>query len=503
MAEFERHIIQDCILKDITADVTIPVAAFEVVYNLDQVPTMQITPALGRDLFNQVAGDFSLMRERDQCQLILTIDGEDKLLMEGFVASLSGSDNAGIFKRTVSAIINIKHNAVLLANNPPMASIFTGNNQSRLVSLAKKRKNRYFEVKPGGGQPPQFLALSTFTDSIIKSGGGQNPAVIFDNIIKAVAEDWNLNQQDIEDLIKTREGSTFDVLAQDETFITEIAKIYLRLWPTSNMWGALVAAANAIFMRIVPFNTGFYIGNPLASVRTPHIQLKSTEYIAISQSVVDNLKEPVDGVLVRDPTDPYGVKGPLLQTAFPPLTPGDEAGKNKYYHFVDFPAWASFVKARFYSPIPKGGIKKNGGAGVEKKEDPATVKGQAITNLEEYYRRVGVRVAKVIYSMKREKKVAVAITLPYRDDLMPGSIVELENSGAFDLSFLGGTTYFGMIQGMRIKGDMTTKSGTLNTTLNIVSIRNAVDNADDTLTFDEHPLCTELWKAIDLFGEDI
>jgi hypothetical protein len=491
MAEFERHIIQDCILRDLTQDIEVPVSRFEVVYALDEIPTMQIVPALGRDLFNKVDNDFNKMRERDEVELILTIDGDEKLLMSGIVAALSASDNAGVFKRTVSAVISVKHKAVLLATNPPMSVLFTGDKAATLTELNRRKKDKYFTSNIAGGTGAQFTAVSQFIADTVKAGIGKDPAAIYKAVIESVAKDWNIAAEDIEALIKLQGNTeiTFDLASN--SFIEEMANIWVRAWGNSSMWQATVRACNNIFLRIIPFNTGFYIGQPMAAVRTPNVQLKSTEYIELKQSVVDNLAEPVDGVVIRDPLDLLGRDFNLDNRAFPPV---DKNSKGKYYHFMDFPAWAKPFANEFYNATQN--IKKNKVAAQRK--DPE------IQDKEDYYNRVSTRVAKAVYSQMREKKLVVSITLPYRDDLMPGTLIQLENSGAFDLSFFGGATYFGMIQGMKIIGDMTQASGKLNTFLDIVNIRNEEDNNDDDLTFEDHPIFSNgTWKAIDLFGDEV
>ena len=141
--DIKRVNVEDCILKDITQGIELPVTRFDVTFKLDEIPTLNVVPALGRDLFNKVENEFNKMRERDEVELIITLDGVDTTIMTGFVSSISGSDNAGLFKRTVSATIAIKHKAVALATSPPLSTVFTGNASTTLTQLDNKKKMKY------------------------------------------------------------------------------------------------------------------------------------------------------------------------------------------------------------------------------------------------------------------------------------------------------------------------------------------------------------------------
>jgi len=107
--------------------------------------------------------------------------------------------------------------------------------------------------------------------------------------------------------------------------------------------------------------------------------------------------------------------------------------------------------------------------------------------------------ARSLYGQLRAQQAQIQLTFPFRIDLMPGTVVELENTEAAPLSFIG-DSLFGMVQSVTIACSTLEDNPSLLTTVQLVSVRNTQDNDDDNITFDGHPIYEGRWVGIDLDG---
>jgi hypothetical protein len=165
--------------------------------------------------------------------------------------------------------------------------------------------------------------------------------------------------------------------------------------------------------------------------------------------------------------------------------------KNAYYHYKTLPDWLYNESSFRYNNGEKIISEKNRATANAKEADAGAQKA--------HYSQVGDWAAKMAFANARTNKAGVTLVFPFRDDLMPGTTVKIENSDAEDLSFLGATLY-GMVSSTSISCNMLGESGTLNTVIRVGAVRNESDNNSDNLTFTETPFYEGDWVGVDLYG---
>jgi hypothetical protein len=491
MAELNRVIVNKCVLTLLESGVEFPVSRFDINFRLNTIPTMTVVPGLGRSLRKGTQQLLKQAKVRDQVQLKLTVDGTERVLFEGYISTISGSDTANVFTRKLSASIQVKHNVIALSGAPSTSYIYSGSSGDNLNTL-QFNKARMDAITSELNS--ENLVSWSNENARLKEEIDRSPHLFpghaIRNMTLTLQKEFSAAEELSEDLIKIYDPANLnDIPLTAENVTQNLVKTFLKGWVVSNAWESMVRTARHFFLNIIPFNTGVYIANPSSLVNQPSLTIASSEYISISQSQVDNLSEPIDGIIIRMPfTDVLN----KFEIGFPPEAAGGSSTPvaNQYYHYRTFPAWLLGEEDTQYG-LGKN-VTETNRARVDAKEPPHE-------DPEEYYVTVGDLVAKTLYAEARTQKAAFSLTFPYREDLMPGTIVEVENSDAEDMSFIGDTLY-GMINATTISCNMLGASGTLNTSIEVGGVRNEEDNNNDSFTFDKSPLYEDNWVGIDLFG---
>jgi hypothetical protein len=488
-----RNLINDAWLA--FEDKVMPVASFKVDYKLDTMPTASIVPALGRSLTGGRRVTMGEFKEGDRADLFLKINGETKLLFSGFVSHIAGADNSADFtgQRTLSGTVLLHHRAVKLAGSPPVSFAYSGEHKDMFTTL----NNRLARIQLFGTDPLAELdPISGFLALYISELGGElsSPPVAFKFIIEKLMSEFS-PLMDVDDVVQAYEPAAMLENRPNPDFVNlimHIANAFSNGWANSNTWETLKRACAQFFLHIVPYNNGFYIANPLALLQVPSKVIKTSEYVNIQQTTARNRIEPVDGVVVRIPSkiEP-GLPGVISPVIYPPLEQASVMPTKKYYHFASVPPWLYPVLRDQFGARSSKPVNKHNRSTVEEGKQPA------IENVPEHFEVVGAAVAKMIYSLLKMNKTAVSLTMPYRDDLMPGTAVQIENTDAEDLSFIGDTLH-GMIYSTSIECSTLQAPGSIRTIVQVVSVRNTEDNTN--LGLAEHPIYSHTWVGTDLCG---
>jgi len=483
--------VEDCILRTGGAD--IPVARLDVKFALDEIPSGDLTLAVGRDLEGGNDSPISALEEGADAEIILTVDGTDHTLLKGYILSMSGSDNAGLFKRTTSLVVHIAHGARKLAGSPPTSYAYTGDNQ--FLSIAQKN---LMAVAQFGTKPPgirdDWNSYSGFQDAFTREGSPLDAAKLLQFITDKVTGEFAPQANDFaKNLLKPADGTTIGKFVLDPvSFIDAASRKYRESWVTANAWEALKRAAHYLFINLVPYNEGIYIAPTLALGRETSVDISPDDYISWAPGLRETTAEPVDGVVASVPIGDGRIG---FKIAFPPLDDGGagQVKQNRFYHFRQLPDWVYPIAAMMYGKKSGKVNKKNKGA-VEKKQ-PKLEGG----NLKEHFNSVGEAIVKVIYSqMKMTTKVG-RVTFPFRTDLMPGTNIKFDSSDAAAVDFIG-DELVGMVSRTHFSADMTQGQGSLTVNLDISTLRNKQDNENDDMTFAEHPVYDKVWKGTKLDG---
>ena len=278
----------------------------------------------------------------------------------------------------------------------------------------------------------------------------------------------------------------------------------------SNVWGALVDSAAKLFLAILPYSDGLYLANPLALLRQPNKRLRASELINITTTLsARDFPEPVDGVVLKVPVlypgdvgvDTTASEATLARQgafrfAYPPVNSNGSTEmvtenilNGRYYHWLDMPEWLQYLdNLSNYSEADRLGKTKIA-------EDRTNGIGQL-------YKVTGPAVAKEAYAQFKCTRAAMQLTLPYREDLMPGTVVAVENTPAQSISFLGKTLY-GMIESTSFICDVFQSAPTLLTRVQLVAVRSENDNQEPPKGFGlaKSEMYEGAWVGMDLQGK--
>jgi hypothetical protein len=488
-----RNLIDDAWIA--FEDKVMPVASFKVNYKLDTLPKAVIVPALGRSLTGGRRVPLSEVKENERADLFLKINGVTKLLFSGFVSHISGSDNSEdtTGQRALSSMIILNHRAIKLAGSPPVSFAYSGNKKDMFTVL----NDHLARVQLfGTDAQAQLSPLSGFLSMYVRDLGVQiaSPTVTFKYIIQKLMSEFS-PLMDVDDIVQAYEPAVMLADRPNPGFINLIkdyANAFSRGWTNSNSWESLLRACSQFFLHVVPYNNGIYIADPLALFQVPSKVITSKEYTNIQQSSARGKVEPVDGVVVRVPAKVEPSANSLLSPiVYPPVTQAPVMPTKRYYHFASVPPWLHPILSASFGTRNSKPVNKTNRSSVEEGKE------LEVENVPEHYQNVGERLAKMLYSMVKMDKTAMSLLMPFRDDLMPGTNVQIENTDSEDLSFIGDTLY-GMIYSTSIECSTLQPPGRIQTTIQVVSVRNTQDN--EALGLDEHPIYSHPWVGIDLFG---
>jgi hypothetical protein len=464
------------------------IGGFELTYQFDEIPHATVQPALGTGLVKDTTSSLADIREGESCRLLIKVNNQTRTLFSGYVSAINSDDNSTITERRFTASLELTHISGKLAGSPPMQ--FSTTNRVKNVIMAASDKPAFVQaliqsdlVIDKNGTSSVYAAFSKIFSGTIF---GHFPAILireaavglnnqFSSIVKADTIVRAFEQANTQSLL-------LDVLTTTNNIITS----FTEAWPTSNTWEAMKRTANYFFLHIIPFNSGVIVANPIGHLKTPNKTITAREYFSIKQSASTNFLEPVDGIVVRIPTQ-NDIDKPFV---YPPnLLDPKNIPENAYLHHASLPAWLNPVlKTTFGTRKAQRPTRAQAGSNTLVASE---------TPLDEFYRLVGERAAKMIYSQFRGRKAGVSLAMPFRTDLMPGTVVKIENTDEDTISFLG-ETLFGMISNTLISGSMLENSGRLNTVIQVVNVRNDADNKQ--LGFDDHPIYGVPWVGINLFG---
>jgi hypothetical protein len=446
------------------------------------------------------------LKEGLQVKVVFSSNKERELLMEGFVQSIIIAQNSTMFKSKAMANVVIKHNAIRLAGSPPVSFAYTTQSAPNLQTLYLYDKLQLYVnpiADPNGDAPTDIYPGSAFIEQITRELGvaaAAYPTALLEYIAQSLADQWGLStsMEEPEELVKKYDPANLEHLSVASINLAQtLVSVFSQNFPNTNAWEAMRNTARYMMLDIVPFNRGVYVGNPNSLLREPDLVIKASEYVDLSDTTSFNLKEPVDGIAVLNPLVRVGNSpaGSIIASWPPNL---DESGdvseilpEGRYYHFKEFPKWlASFHDARF-GPANTGDVNEENPGTTEPDNKPAQTK--------EDYVDLGARIAKEMYARARITKKKLGIILPFRTDIMPGSVVSIQKPPAREDYFVS-ENLVGYVTKVFIEGDLSAGQGRLQTSINVAGARTEEENEDDNLTFEEHPLYQGRWVGIDLNG---
>jgi len=493
----QRTLVQDCSLWFPDKELKMPVAKFSVTFALDSIPRAEVVPALGRNI---VTGTQALLKDVEnnmRVDLLIKINDVESTLLSGYVQDISGNDNSTPFARKLSTRITIMHLAIRLAGAPPTSFGYSTKHPSVLASLSsQKGTGNIFTDKVAITNAELIISFLQHLNNEKGAAIADFPGEVLKFVVQDIMEKHNplLTPEELDVLIRTWDPANLTQFNPvREHFVISVAKKFSQGWTSTNTFSALVSTANYLFMHVVPFNTGFYLGNPFSLLRTPCVNVKSSEYINMSTQTTFNLQEPVDGVILQSPT---GQERHYI--TYPEKVDANAAlPKERYYHIRQYPDWVLPVYTYQYGFADKIKVTADFRSRIKARGwEPGSTEAE---DFADYLANAGTRVAQAMYATDRMQKAQMQLMFPYREDIMPGTMVTVENSGAEDMSFMG-DNITGMVNKTVFMCDMFQQTGQLNMAATLSSLRNTEDNTNPDLTFETHPVYQQNWTGINLDG---
>lgn len=483
----------------------IPVSSFVVTYTMDEIPTAEVIPAIGKPLDEDEFADafwdtIADIGKNMAARLRATINDEEQLLIDGYISAISTQDESSVSSRRMGASISIQGKAIKLAGAPSTSFVYSDGCES-LPILAMKRLNVniFSSRNPTTGQKKSINGIENFVSNYVSTNPSHAywPAQTLRSITDSLYEEMGgPDYRDVVDnVIKAYTGAQIRGLNLDiTTYLRNVCEVFSGAWRSQNAWEALRSTSKYLMMHIIPFNTGFYIANPYSLDRNTAKRIKTGEYLRLQKVRTEHLSEPINGVLMRPPAGiPYSAIRANAASyfgetyAFPRPKKGNII--DGYYHYRQFPSWLYKERAALVNKPAQG---------KPFAEKPDINLG-ADSSMSDFYKRVGNVVARAIYGQLLLSQTSVSITMPYRTDLMPGTRFVLENVDGSKISFIGSEMH-GMVTSTQFRCSTMSDSPELSVTLQAVSVRNEEDNKDDNLTFDGHPIFDRPWVGTTLFG---
>lgn len=513
-----RFTVNDAVMRLVDTDIDVPLSRFIVRFALNEIPHAEVVPALGKELTGGRKSELANIKEKSRARIVLTLNGTERLLFEGFVASVQADNNAGILESTLSANVLLQHNAVEIAGMPSESFVYSARTSNFETLMNQKLKAPLFGIGKEDATGPLYT-LADFIQRLWEVEGDtvyNYPGRVLKFIAEKMTEEFNAEMEtavDVSDLIRIYDPANFSKIGLvPEDFLGKLADRFVANWRSGNVWSSIVDCCNYLFLKVVPFNTGFYICDPYNLDRKPAVVLTPGEFMKLSVTQASRLQETgamlgtglkyPNGVILESPaTSGQGADDIFT---FPDVTwgAGQDRGPRRYYFRRTFPDWiqpiAYMQNGAFSTTKAVTAATRNEIPQLTQKKTVDYSK-QGAEDIQEFYRAVGQLLAQMVYAQTTQPQIVLKVDCPFREDLMPGTIVKLKNPADGSMSFLGDSLY-GMVAATTVMCDMTSERGDFGVSVSVVNVRNEEDNADDALTLDGNPLYEGRWVGIDIYG---
>jgi hypothetical protein len=494
----------------------LPIGRFELQFARNELPQATLRPALGQNFRSGKTVTLSNIKEGMPARLYLTRDGVERLLFDGYVQRIGTSDNSSLFNSWVSAEIVLKHLGSVLYGAPTQSYIYARKANTLWGAMAQNpyRVNPVYDRSGDAGNTTTTLLYAMGQREVGPARvTAWYPAAMLDFLTKKTIDS---NYPVVSPIVK----NLLQIYGPANLSPLKVTPSPLLLWLynnwcaglNSNVWTALSDTANKMFLSVLPYNNGLWLANPLSLLRKPSKFLRAREIINMTTTLAArDFPEPVDGVVLNVPCVFQGdvENNPNWQNlskaeqaligayrfVYPPTDIAGAAGavrdninRDRYYHFLSMPDWLSEVNEieNVGKPAAKG----------------TTTYSPEALQIGDRYAAIGPAVAREMYAQFKATRTALQLTLPWREDLMPGTVVAVENTPDQTISFLGATLY-GMIESTTFVCDVLQNAPALLTRVQLVAVRSEIDNQPPPTGFglDASAMFEGAWVGMDLQGK--
>jgi len=509
---FKRYKIEDSYLEIYEADPaeplgtsvfesepyeTLPLTSFSASYEVNSLPTARAVPAFGTRIGVgsrlSMDGELQAKLEGAPCELVvlLRFPGEEigaprrVTVIRGIVSTVSLQDSASGPSNRVSINLEIAHIASILGGAASSTYVYAGGGTDLDLNLQPAAKNP--------------LRTQAITDSLLgvsEEVGEQSlqlgpsealyPARVLKKAVQALHSEFDRGDGSAEaDLIKTYDPTNLTSIPATELLATTIGReaveAFLEQWRSSNCLDALKRVCAYFNIRILPYAQGLYIAAAYPLNKNVTTSLRPSEYVTVSRTKRADINQQVRGVrIVKE--NVIALVGAIRNTLFFPTTEDGKPLPNTYYFQKTYPRFLIPLRSLLNAP-----------------SDSTATLGEAAENAG----AISTKVLRTAFGEEQVKNTAATVRVPFRVDIMPGSILEVK--GLFDdgspVSALGGVSYVGQV----VRTIFTCDAGQggqpfIHTDITLGGLRTKEDNDSDRFTSDGEPLYEASWVGMDLSG---
>jgi len=465
-----------------------PITTCDLTFALNQLPVVQVRPAVGRDFHNpDDFRDLSTTLSGKPAEIILDDGKGERRVFAGYVDTVQGTDSGDMFSRRREALMTLRHRASILSGAPAASMTFirTGNLEDDFMEATQKASLFGVKQTDDAAVSPVAGFLNSLEEgdlfipgSVLQKATGQL-MVEYLNVI---------GETSLEEILRPFPGASLRGTDVSKYEVAgKCAAYFAASGFTGNIWQSLVRAATEFYLMLVPYSDGVWIANPSAYLREPDVTLTANDVISIRAQQTSNIF-PVHGVYMQvsrtisDAADPIVAGGMTYW-------PRDEKGlamKGRMYHQKQFPDWMTGLVTDINNPVKPP---------AEAAGERSTLKpGRVLPDIRDL----------IFGAVKTEFAAAnlaaqLTVATNYREDLHPGTRVAIDVSNIEGVSFLGNILH-GLIVSTRHSISNAQGSAAYTTTLEIAGVRSDTDNNRDEYTWVDEPLYDEVWTGCLLDG---
>jgi hypothetical protein len=265
----------------------------------------------------------------------------------------------------------------------------------------------------------------------------------------------------------------------------ELVDSFITQWRSSNCWDAMRSVCLYFNLRIIPYSDGIYIASAYPLDKNAKLTIAPSEYVTIARTGQAELSKQKRGVrIVRE--SPLAAAGSTSNVLIFPANDKGQPLPNTYYFNKTYP--------RFLIPLKEvlnatSADTSTGSTSLKEATDGAIT--------------ISDKVLRMFYGEEQIKNTAATIRVPFRIDIMPGTVVKIQGSSTTSsVSALGGLSYVGLV--LRTTFECDAGQGGrpyIHSKITIGGLRTEEENDSEVFTTDGEVLYEAPWVGIDLSGK--
>lgn len=484
-----RRDIRSCTLT--VGHETYPVVSFSVSFRLNEVPEARITVAVGRRFKdNKRVGsrEVHIGSGDTAAELKLNVHGHQYTVLQGYAIQLTSGftrtfgsgTTVGFLVKGLAFALETAPTASFLSLSPVRNSFTTMKNL-----LAQDRAS--LQGSQGAMNSNFPAAISSAMDDLDSRAATGDVAALYVDLLESLANRYNLGAQ--RGVLKPSDGIMDPFLYTHirSTFTSHVLGGFFNNFLGVNALQALQQSTPQVFLYAVPHAKGAYLGHVSALNPKPDVILSGDEYIGIGEAQSIHTYGGFAGIAITNTMQSGQAddhNGKIF--SYPEAVSGsggDDPPLQGGWHFRAFPeAFNQGYEVELQNGVASGKAPKIGAKLGQGTFGLKASKEKLYQNAS-LMKTTGYQLAKCMYADEKLSHGAFTFTCPFRDDVMPGSVVKLQRPRGDDLDSikLFGDIY-GLIASTTINFNASPGAADLSVSCEVRNARGDADNGDSKFT---------------------